>query len=177
MNISKFLSYILRHNPYKYDLELDEKGFTSLHRIIDILNHKFKAVKIDKQLIERIIEKSDKKRFQIIGERIRALYGHSISQEIQMEPIKEVPEFLYHGTTRKAFLKIEQQGLKSKSRQYVHLSDNIDDAIKVGKRRTNIPIILRIDTQKAKKAGINFYKSGDIYLSEFVPPESIERII
>ncbi|TFF88996.1 MAG: RNA 2'-phosphotransferase [Promethearchaeota archaeon] len=176
VKISKFLSYILRHNPYKYDLKLDKRGFTSLSRIIRILNHRFKDFNINKQLLQKIIQKSDKERFQIIGERIRALYGHSIPEQIQMEPIKEVPKFLYHGTTKKAFLQIKEQGLKNKSRQYVHLSNNIDDAIKVGKRRTNKPIILLIDTQKAKKASVKFYKSGDIYLSNFVPPEFIEKI-
>ncbi|MEJ2251303.1 MAG: RNA 2'-phosphotransferase [Candidatus Lokiarchaeota archaeon] len=176
VKLSKFLSYILRHNPYKYELSLDEKGFTDLNQIINILNNHFKDFKIDKSLLEDLIEASDKKRFQIIDKKIRAYYGHSVPHKIQLIELNYIPEMLYHGTTKKAYQKIKFDGLKRKSRQYVHLSDTIKAAIQVAKRRTNEPIILIINAKNAHQEGIKFYKSGDVYLSNSISPIFIETL-
>ena len=63
------------------------------------------------------------------------------------------------------------KGLKRKKRQYVHLSDNPEIAFKTGLRRTIRPIILVIDAFGAKNEGIKFYKSGDMYLADYIPPK------
>ena len=39
-------------------------------------------------------------------------------------------------------------------RQYVHLSIDVETATRVGKRRDPEPVILKIDTEAAQKAGI-----------------------
>lgn len=64
---------------------------------------------------------------------------------------------LYHGTAKKNPNAILQEGLKSMSRLYVHLSETIEDAIKVGKRHGE-PIVLTIDTQKIINDGGYFYR-------------------
>ena len=74
------------------------------------------------------------------------------------------------------FFEIIKEGLKSESRQYVHLSGNVEDAILIGKRRTTNPTILKINTEIAKKEGITFYKSGDLYLTDFIPPRYISEL-
>ena len=80
------------------------------------------------------------------------------------------------GTTFKAFKIIKAEGLRRKGRQYVHLSDNIETAILVGKRRTNAPVILEIDVKAAQEGGIRFYKSGDMYLADYINPKYISRL-
>jgi putative RNA 2'-phosphotransferase len=176
VKVSKFLSYILRHNPYKYGLTLDEKGFTDLNQVLQALNSKFKKMHIDVDFLKDLIKHSKKKRFQITNNRIRAYYGHSISRKIETNEVNDLPGFLYHGTTESAYRKIKQEGLISKSRQYVHLTDSKDTAIIVGKRRTDKPIILSINTKKARNAGVKFYKSGDMYLSDSIPPKFIRLL-
>ena len=86
-----------------------------------------------------------------------------------------IPLLLYHGTTKSAWEIIQREGIKSQSRQYVHLSKDIHTARLVGKRRTKNPIVLTIDTQKAKELDVTFYKSGDMFLTDFIPPESINK--
>ncbi|HIE35713.1 MAG TPA: hypothetical protein EYP89_00550 [Candidatus Omnitrophica bacterium] len=39
--VSKFLSFILRHAALKYNLELDECEFTNLYKVLSILKEKF----------------------------------------------------------------------------------------------------------------------------------------
>jgi putative RNA 2'-phosphotransferase len=173
IKISKFLSYILRHNTKKYDLKIDSKGYVDLDLVLNILNERFQNTDINKEYIEKIIKKSEKRRFEILENKIRAFYGHTLENKIRMVEAKFLPKKLYHGTNPKAFEKIKIEGLKRKKRQYVHLSSDIETAIKVGKRRTSTPLILVINVEKAKQDGILFYKSGDMYLADFIPKRYI----
>ncbi len=173
VSISKFLSYILRHHPEKFNIQLDSKGFTDLEKILDILNERYREIEITKQLIFDIIKNSDKIRFEIIHNKIRAVYGHSINKKIEMPEIENPPNKLYHGTAKQAYLSIIQEGLKKKKRQYVHLSEDIETAKLVGGRRVKNPIILEIDVIKAKSEGFKFYKSHEIYLADYIPPKFI----
>lgn len=66
-------------------------------------------------------------------------------------------KILYHGTAKKNLNAILQEGLKSMDRQYVHLSETIEDAIIVGKRHGE-PVVLTIDTKMVIHNGGSFYK-------------------
>ena len=123
-----------------------------------------------------MIEKSNKKRHEIIGNKIRALYGHSTSKIIIIEN-SEPPEFLYHGTANKFIKSIKEKGLLSKERQYVHLSLDVETAYEIGKRRDSKPIILKIKARLAWENGISFYFGNDnIWLSDDIPSKYIEYI-
>jgi putative RNA 2'-phosphotransferase len=176
VKISKFLSYILRHNPKKFGIQLDPRGYADLGAVLNILNERFTNVEIDKNLIHDLIRKSDKKRFEINERGIRAFYGHSIDKKISMTETKNPPEKLYHGTTSWSYKNIKKEGLKSKGRQYVHLSQDLKTARKVGKRRTNNPLILEINVNRALKDGVKFYKSGDMYLADAIPPKYLNKL-
>ncbi|TFG15426.1 MAG: RNA 2'-phosphotransferase [Promethearchaeota archaeon] len=171
--ISKFLSYILRHHPEKFGIELDAKGYTNLDTIVNLVKVRFPKQKINEDTIKDIIKTSDKRRFEIVENKIRAFYGHSFQNKIKMEKVEFIPEVLFHGTNLRAFETIKKEGLKRKKRQYVHLSESVETAYSVGKRRTNSPLILMIDSNRAIKDGIKFYKSGDMYLADYIPPKYI----
>ncbi len=160
-NLSRTISYILRHHPEEYNLELDENGFVDINLLLEAINNK---KEFNRQVtivdIDYILNNSDKKRWEIVNNKIRALYGHSIVQKIKHE-VKEPPEILYHGTSHRYLDKIFKEGLLPMNRQYVHLSGDIETAIKVGKRRDNNPVILIIDSKKAYNDGIVFYCEND----------------
>lgn len=176
IKISKFLSFILRHGPDKVSLELDSNGFADLNEVLKVLNQKFKNFKITKSTLEEIIEQSEKRRFQIENSKIRAFYGHSIDDKIVMKEANDLPSTLYHGTNLRAYNAIKTEGLIKKKRQYVHLSENMETAILVGKRTSNNPIIVRIEAKSARIEGVKFYKSGDIYLADYIPPKFIKKV-
>jgi putative RNA 2'-phosphotransferase len=176
VKVSKFLSYILRHNPEKFGIILDSEGFADLNSILGVLNERYEDLEIRKETIEELIMQSDKKRFEIVKDKIRAYYGHSFNERIIMTEAISLPSNLYHGTNLRAYEKIKVNGLKKIGRQYVHLSENIETAISVGKRRTKNPIILVVDTIIAQKEGIKFFKSGDMYLVEYIPPKYISKL-
>ena len=172
--LSKEISYALRHAPWEYELELDSEGFVPVEQLINAINE---SSDYDRPItisdLEHIIEISDKKRHEIKGDKIRALYGHSIPMHISKD-VTIPPDVLYHGTTHKALDSILSAGLKPMGRQYVHLSVDTDTAMQVGKRRDNDPVILVIDAQKAYADGIIFYKGNDkVILADYVSAQYI----
>ncbi len=172
-DLSKYLSYILRHHPEEANLSVDDRGFTELEDVIDAVK-KTKHSWASKEDILYLIEKSDKERFEIVNARIRALYGHSI--DVDIEEGTEPPEKLYHGTSPDSISSIFEEGLKPMGRQYVHLSKSVEEAREVGKRHHPRPTIIKIDASSAWQDGIRFYDRGEIYLVEYIPPEYMDII-
>ena len=174
VELSKEISYALRHAPWEYELELDERGFVPIVQLLHVLNESETYEReITQADLEQIIATSEKKRHEITGDKIRALYGHTVPQIIKKEP-GIPPAVLYHGTTHRALPQILQDGLKPMQRQYVHLSIDVETATRVGKRRDPEPVILKIDTEAAQKADIQFYIGNDkVWLCNRVPKECI----
>jgi putative RNA 2'-phosphotransferase len=86
--LSQEISYALRHAPWEYELELDSEGFVPTSQLLGAINENGKhGREITVNDIEYIIANSDKTRFEIQGDRVRALYGHTIPMHISKEPI------------------------------------------------------------------------------------------
>lgn len=172
LNASKEISYALRHNPWLYGLEMDSEGFVPIQQLIDGINtlgEQDFVLSLDD--IYTIQKASHAKRWEIRGDTIRALYGHSISIE---KMIGHPPSILYHGTSHKSIPSIFEQGLLPMSRQYVHLSVDLEKAMSVGKRKDSNPVILLINTQMAMEHGVHFYVGNEkIWLSESIPPSCL----
>ncbi len=174
VKLSKEISYALRHAPWEYELELDENGWVEVRQLIDSLREdkKWEHVKIED--ITRVLESSDKKRYEMSDGKIRALYGHSIPQKI-VKIAQEPPEILYHGTARRFIDAIMKDGLQPKGRQYVHLSSDTGTATQVGKRRDGKPALLKIHARKAWDEGVKFYHANEtIWLADYVDKKYIE---
>ena len=169
VRVSKYISYLLRHNPY--EMQMDKHGFVSFDELFEIVRSRFH---INKKLIHEIIAGGNRRRYEIVEDRIRALYGHSIPVQLELPEDKKV-KILYHGTTEEAVHQILRFGLKPMKRRWVHLSPTKEIARDVGLRRTNRPIILQINVVHARKTGVKFYKaSNNVYLSRHVNPEMIK---
>jgi len=166
--LSRFLSYILRHEPEKFGLSPNGDGYVSIESLLDQIKKKDRWRWVTKQHIIEVVERSDKKRFEIVGNKIRALYGHTFETVIHYQPVTP-PEHLFHGTARRNVEKIEQEGLLPMKRQYVHLSVTPEDACKVGLRKDKNPAILKVSALKAHNQGIKFYTAGDLFLAKRIP--------
>ena len=168
--LSKFMSYLLRHNPQKLCLSLDRRGSAPLSALVAALACRFTWVTVEH--VKHIVESSGKRRFEIVDGRIRAVYGHSIPVELDAQEA-EPPETLYHGTAPGSVDEIKVFGLKPMGRQYVHLSRTIEDAAQVGRRREPDAMVLKIDAKEAYEGGVKFASVGDLFLTKEVPPEYI----
>jgi putative RNA 2'-phosphotransferase len=123
--------------------------------------------------IRSAVDSDRKGRYEIVEATIRARYGHSATVPVEYQEV-EPPPRLYHGTSPGSLQGIQQSGLQPQGRRYVHLSVDERTAIEVGRRRSAWPIILEVDTEAARKAGIRFYRPvPSVFLTEGVPPEFV----
>jgi len=166
--ISKYLSYILRHKPDSIGLILDSNGWADIDKVIE----KTKDFNLTKEMIEEIVKSSDKQRFIIKDNKIRANQGHSIDVDLNLKPLEPL-DVLYHGTAEKSIDDILEKGIKPMSRQHVHLSKNKEIAIRVGQRHGK-PQVLKVDSKSMHKDGYKFYLSENgVWLTEYVPSKYI----
>ncbi len=167
------MSLILRHRPEKFGLEMDEQGYVSIEDLAEAISSTRGWSFVTKKDILEIVSKSEKERFEVDEEKIRACYGHSLPAGViyyETEP----PRILYHGTARSFLKKIEEKGLLPMGRQYVHLSVSEESARMVGRRRDRHPMILEIDAGKAFRDGIKFFKATEnVYLVRKLPSKYI----
>lgn len=105
--------------------------------------------------------------------RIRALYGHSVPGRVERTAAGP-PRWLFHGTSPSAAEVIGVDGLRPMGRQFVHLSVDRDTARAVGSRKSDLPVILRVDARAAAEAGVAFYAGNKmVWLADFVPPKFV----
>lgn len=174
LNLSKEVSYALRHAPWEYELELDAEGWVTIEQLLSALKQSDKWRDITEVDILKMIEISDKKRHEISSGKIRAFYGHSVPMKISKE-IGYPPKYLYHGTSVHSLESIQNNGIKPMVRQYVHLSEDIETAKLVGNRKSGKTVILKINTEAAQIKGINFYIGNEkVWLADYIPFEFIE---
>jgi len=164
VRLSKRMSHALRHEPWLYELELDEEGWTP---VADLLA----ALGVSRERLEDVVRDSPKQRFELAGDRIRARYGHSVPGRIVRVP-GVPPELLYHGTGASAADRIRREGLRPMRRQYVHLSVTREMAESVGRRKGEQVRVLTVDTVAARAAGVEFMRGNElVWLAMNVPAE------
>lgn len=171
--LSVFISLVLRHNPDAAHITLDEHGWADVEELLAGINSTGR--KIDMDILEKIVATDSKQRYSFNQDKtlIRAKQGHSIPVDVELKEQKP-PEFLYHGTAVRFLDKIMNEGLKPMSRLYVHLSKDVDTAMKVGKRHGK-PVILKIHSGELFRDGSQFYLSENgVWLTKKVNVKYIE---
>lgn len=165
---SKYLSYLLRHDPAALDLNMDSQGWVGVDELLRKMAAQGRP--LDYVDLQRLVAENDKQRFKLdeTQRRIRANQGHSIPIELALEE-KTPPPVLYHGTAKHKLDTILAEGLKKMNRQHVHLSADVITARRVGGRHGK-PAILRVDAQAMRAEQHVFYLSENgVWLTDRVP--------
>lgn len=172
-SLSKLLSLVLRHKPETLGLALDENGWVSVDALLEALAAT--EYSVDRALLQHIVDTNDKQRFAFSddGLFIRANQGHSLAVDLVLAPIQP-PVLLYHGTATRFLESIRREGLLPRSRQHVHLSNDVGTALAVGQRYGK-PVVLTVQAQKLWESGIQFYQADNgVWLTKTVPPLFLE---
>jgi len=168
VSLSRVLAYYLRHKPNELNLELNTGGWVDVNALISGM--KKCGHSINKTILFEIVNTDNKNRYSLNRERtlIRANQGHSVPVNMNFVP-QCPPDFLYHGTSSRFIDKIMKDGLQRMTRNYVHLSADIDTARAVGTRHGGNLVIITIDTKQYKK--IDWYISENgVWLVKYLPP-------
>ena len=155
---SRYIALILRHKPETINIKLDEHGWANVDELIKGVS---KTHPLTMEMLEKIVEIDDKQRFAFNEDKtlIRANQGHSVSVDVQLKEAVP-PKILYHGTAEKYVASIDQSGLIPKARLYVHLSETVETATKVGSRHGK-PVIYTVDAESMSNDGYVFYISAN----------------
>ena len=165
--LSVLISLVLRHKPDAAGIALDEHGWVNVDDLLVGVNHSGR--KINMEILEEIVKTDSKQRYSFNQDKtlIRANQGHSVLVDVELKE-QEPPEFLYHGTAARFLKSIEAEGLKPMSRLYVHLSNDVETALTVGKRHGEA-VLLKIYSGDMYKNGEKFYLSENgVWLTKAV---------
>lgn len=177
--VSKFLALILRHKPEELGLTLDEQGWCKVDELVKAFKTKFGDFTFE--TLNEIVRTDEKGRYSFNEDKtlIRAVQGHSTKAvNISFEEIdwNSLEHPIYHGTGEKYIDSIYKEGILPKSRNYVHLSGDIETAKKVGSRHGK-PVILQIDSKMMNNRGIKLFRSENgVYLVDKVPNDCFIRV-
>ncbi|WP_221348853.1 RNA 2'-phosphotransferase [Streptomyces beigongshangae] len=167
VEVSKYLSKHLRHQPGRIGLTLDEGGWVEIGTLLTAAAaHGFRFTRDE---LEHVVAHNDKRRFAVEGVRIRASQGHSVEVDLGL-PAATPPAYLYHGTVARNLDAIRAEGLRPMNRHDVHLSADRGTATRVGGRRGR-PVVLSVDTGAMHRDGHVFKVSANgVWLTAAVPP-------
>ena len=179
LQVSKFLSLVLRHKPEEAGIQLDEEGWVRVDSLLSGLLSR--GMKLERADLERIAAADEKGRYTLRGEWMRANQGHSLAGvcAVELVPV-DPPQFLYHGTTRERWEQIQESpGLKPGQRHHVHLSEDVETARKVGSRHRREHLqILRVSAQAYHAQGGIFYRSDNgVWMADQIPLAYLEVML
>jgi len=176
-HLGRILTGILRHFPDRYGLTVDEHGWISLPQIARSISQKHPAYHwLRPQHLMAIAETDPKGRYEVRDDAIRATYAHTIEVELDL-PTDNIPPQLFYPVTEEEATIVLEVGLKPSDRKKVHLSKTAGDAHSAGSVRTPKPVILEVDTERARADGIVIMQAGKtVFLVDRVPPEYLKRI-
>lgn len=168
VRLSKRMSKHLRHSPESIGLRPDSAGWVTVDALLA-------ALRITLAQLLEVLERNDKKRFEIDGDRVRASQGHSIEVDLAL-PVTEPPAVLYHGTVGWVLHEIYRDGLRPMNRHDVHLSATVETAQRVGARRGK-PVVLVVDAATMRADGHEFRVSANgVWLASSVPPQYLTEL-
>jgi putative RNA 2'-phosphotransferase len=172
--LSRITSHALRHQPWLYELELDDEGWTPVESLLSALRKEREEWSdLCTDDLAHMIIAASKRRHEMRQDRIRALYGHSVAGKLKKTPAIP-PDVLFHGTSPDVLPQLRSAGLIRMKRQYVHLSTDEATALEVGRRKSKTPVLLRVLAKEATAKGVCFYEGNEkVWLADSVPSEFI----
>ena len=170
------VSWLLRHGANESGLAMTDDGFCA---IVDVL----RLLRLSRLELDEIVAENNKTRFEISGDRIRAVQGHSFDgTPVTLDGLErswdivETGERVFHGTSvDAAFAILASDGIHSAARTHVHLAAATDAV--VGKRH-QVDVLLAIDPARLRLAGHRIFRAPNgVLLTRLVPASAIVDVI
>ncbi|XP_041517574.1 tRNA 2'-phosphotransferase 1 isoform X1 [Microtus oregoni] len=168
VQLSKALSYVLRHGALKLGLPMRADGFVPLRSLLQL--PQFHSFSIED--VQRVVDTNGKQRFALqpgepsTGPLIRANQGHSLQvPKLELMPLETpqaLPLMLVHGTFWKHWPSILLKGLSCQGRAHIHLASGLPgDPGVISGMRPNCDVAVFIDGPLALADGIPFFRSAN----------------
>jgi putative RNA 2'-phosphotransferase len=171
--LGRLVAGCLRHFPGDLGLVMDSRGWVDLTKLGQVVASRHRWA--GKELLIALVQSDSKQRYEIVDDKVRARYGHSVDVELD-HPENKIPK-LYYGASEEEADRILEIGLKSASQRYVHLSTTPEKAWHVATFRTGNPRVIQADAAAAQQAGVNMMTvNDDIVISEMISAQFLSII-
>jgi putative RNA 2'-phosphotransferase len=170
------VSWLLRHGANERRLPMDTAGFAP---IADVL----RETRLSRAELDDVVAENNKQRFQVVGNRIRAVQGHSLDGTpvtlVGLEASWDIVDDeapLFHGTSVDAARAIlTSEGVHAAARSHVHLAAAVDAT--VGKRAA-VDVLLVVDPVRLRAVGLQvFCAPNGVLLARAVPREAVIDVV
>lgn len=182
-NLSKGLSWLLRHHVVDQGLSITPGGYVLCEDILKL--SAFNKFTFDD--IKIVVDNNNKKRFTLKEEDskwyIRANQGHShevasqLNQDEVLTKITQPLELIVHGTTLKNYNIIKKSGLKKIGRWHIHFAitdDFVEGNTQQSGIRSSSRILIYLNMELAMADGIEFFMSDNkVVLSQGVGADGV----
>ena len=141
-----------------------------------------KKLRISQAELDLIIRENNKSRFEVSGDRVRAVQGHSLENmpvtqdalEASWSLYQNGDDLIWHATQPRCVDSILDQGILRGGRTHVHLASSVYS--RVGKR-VGAPILMEVSVKLLRAAHEEvFMSSNGVVLTRYVPPSSILKV-
>ncbi|KAF8523003.1 KptA family-domain-containing protein [Gautieria morchelliformis] len=189
--VSRKLTYILRHNAIKQGIHMRKDGFVKVTELLALPYFH----SLDFMTLERVVAQDNKKRYTLLYEPetsgaesmwwIRANQGHSIETvEIDMIPVTSPEQVIMavHGTNKRAWERIAVEGLSRMKRQHIHFAQGIPGSGVISGMRTTSQVYIHLNVPMALEAGLKLMISSNEVVccpgdeNGFVSPRFFRRV-
>lgn len=165
--LAKTLSAIAVHSPWEYGLFWDMDGSMPWKEFHWTLQE-------DPSL--RFVRESHIRELEYLGLDIpfsldgRVLRLKSGCSPVEIVPVSNPPERLFHGIRRTRVHSVRENGLLPSNRGYLPMASHRDLARRIAGRRDPDPVIIEVYAKKAVTAGLLvLHAGGDLYLTGPMP--------
>jgi RNA:NAD 2'-phosphotransferase (TPT1/KptA family)/8-oxo-dGTP pyrophosphatase MutT (NUDIX family) len=163
------MAFLLCHRPEVGRLELDEHGWAPVLELCAAMSRVLKH-EVSVAQVQGVIRGPGGQRFELRDTVVRAVESAPDSDQRACMP----PDVLYHATTEDQLDIIRARGSLSHGRgRMVYLSSNEAQAWRVAhrQRRGGRPAVLYVDTTRARRRGVRFFRHprGGLYRATPVP--------
>lgn len=162
------ITWLLRHGAIKEKVSIDNEGFVEIKELILWLKKKYNII-ITLEDIQTLVINDNKSRFLLKDNKIRANQGHSIKLDITMDSFHQNFSHIIHATYLEHLEAIKKNGLKSMSRNDVHMIniDSKNNKYHMIRQDTTLYIFIKSNGTKLKES------ANGVILSKFIPPENL----
>ena len=169
--VEKTITWLLRHGAVEEKVPINDEGFITIPNVINWLKNK-KNINLQLEDINKIVDADKKSRYLLKDNMIRANQGHSIKIKITMDKFEQGNSQLVHATYYDNLESIRKTGLKSMSRNDVHLIniDSKNNKFKMIRQDTDLYVFVNGKDLDLKES------TNGVILTSSVPPNNITLV-
>lgn len=167
IELSKLLSWILRHGANDVNIPISANGYIDVDVILK--NERFVCKKFTLSDVQNVVKNDPKQRFALEtlpnGKmRVRCNQGHSMANvQLTLTRIDDASKLpiVVHGTYYQYWDKIKADGLKRMNRNHIHMTECEQFSDNTSGFRSSSEILIYINVSNAMSDGIVFYRSAN----------------